>query len=234
MMLYYDFHIHSALSPCGDMDMTPNNIVNMAALIGLDVIAISDHNTVGNVRAAMKVGEQAGVRVIPGMEVETAEEIHILTLYPTLESAEYAGEEVYKHLPLIKNRPEIFGEQVLMNEEDEVIGKEERLLLSSTTLSVNQLFDLVAEAGGLFIPAHVDRHSYSILTNLGFMPNDIPIELIEISKQVTDMAAYLERRPELNSYHIFRNSDAHYLADIAERSEQLPCAAEELFRGWRI
>ena len=95
-MIYYDFHIHSALSPCGDKDMTPNNIVNMAAIIGLDAIAISDHNSVGNVRAAMKVGEQVGVKVIAGMEVETAEEIHILTLYETIEAAEEVAKEVYK------------------------------------------------------------------------------------------------------------------------------------------
>lgn len=228
-MIYYDFHIHSALSPCGDIDMTPNNIVNMAALIGLDAIAVSDHNTVGNVKAAVKAGEKAGVAVIPAMEVETAEEVHILTLYPSLESAEYAGGEVYKHLPEIKNRPDIFGEQLLMNEKDEIVGMEERLLISSTTLSINMLFDLVKEAGGLFVPAHVDRHSYSVLTNLGFMPDDLPIAWIEISKRVTDLEAYFNSRPELEQFHLLRNSDAHYLTDISEREASLPCSAEELF-----
>lgn len=214
-MLYYDFHIHSALSPCGDKDMTPNNIVNMAALSGLNTIAISDHNSVGNVKAAMEVGKNCGVRVIPGMEVETAEEVHILTLYPSLEAAEYAAKKVYESLPDIKNRPEIFGEQLYMNENDEVTGIEEKLLISPTTLAIEDVFEIVSECGGLFIPAHVDRHSYSVLTNLGFIPDNIPIRHIEISKKVDDVKAYLDSREDLKAYKIFRNSDAHYLQDIS-------------------
>lgn len=214
-MLYYDFHIHSALSPCGDKDMTPNNIVNMAALSGLNTIAISDHNSVGNVKAAMEVGKNCGVTVIAGMEVETAEEVHILTLYPSLEAAEYAAKKVYESLPDIKNRPEIFGEQLYMNENDEVTGIEEKLLISPTTLAIEDVFEIVSYCGGLFIPAHVDRHSYSVLTNLGFIPDNIPIRHIEISKKVDDVKAYLDSREDLKVYKIFRNSDAHYLQDIS-------------------
>lgn len=216
-MIYYDFHIHSALSPCGDTDMTPNNIVNMAALSGLDAIAVSDHNSVKNVRAAMAVGERCNVSVLPGMEVETAEEVHILTIYKTIEAAEEAAKEVYKNLPNIKNRPEIFGRQFIMDDMDNVIGEEERLLISPTTLSIERLFDIVKDAKGIFVPAHVDRHSYSVLTNLGFIPDNIDIRYIEISKAVSDVPAYLESRKELLKYGIFRNSDAHYLEDISEK-----------------
>lgn len=230
-MIYYDFHIHSALSPCGDKDMTPNNIVNMAAISGLDAIAVSDHNCVGNVRAAMAVAKERGLAVIPGMEVETAEEVHILTLYPSIEAAEYAAEEVYKHLPPIKNRPEIFGEQLKMNEEDEVVGIEERLLISPTSLSIEGLFDLVKTAKGLFIPAHVDRHSYSVLTNLGFIPDNLDIKNIEMSKKLTCVEDYLNQRPDLRGYKIFRNSDAHYLENIAQRDEALDINdVNELFK----
>lgn len=214
-MIYYDFHIHSCLSPCGDKDMTPNNIVNMAALSGLGAIAVSDHNSVGNVRAAMEVAKQVGISVIPGMEVETAEEVHILTLYPSIEAAETAASEVYKKLPDIKNRPEIFGEQVFMDKDDNITGYEEKLLISSAQMSVNELFDLVKSVGGIFIPAHVDRHSYSVLTNLGFIPDDIDIKHIEISRMTEDVDAYFAARNELLKYKIFRNSDAHYLEDIA-------------------
>ncbi len=214
-MLYYDFHIHSALSPCGDNDMTPNNIVNMAALSGLDAIALTDHNSVGNAKAAIKVGKDCGVVVIPGMEIETAEEVHILTLYPSIEAAEFAAEKVYLSLPDIKNRPEIFGQQLKMNENDEVIGIEEKLLISPTGLTIEEVFNLVDEAGGLFIPAHVDRHSYSVLTNLGFIPDNLPIKHIEISKKVDDVEAYLSSRPDLKKYEVFRSSDAHYLQDIS-------------------
>lgn len=216
-MIYYDFHIHSALSPCGDKDMTPNNIVGMAKIKGLDAIAISDHNTVGNVEAAMKVGKGLGVEVIAGMEVETSEEVHILTLYPSLEAAKTVAAKVYERLPDIPNRPDIFGEQYFMDEDDNITGREEKLLLSSAAISVEELFGYVADAGGLFIPAHVDRHSYSILTNLGFMPDNIDIKCIELSKRVEDVGGYLESRPELKKYKIFRDSDAHYLEDISER-----------------
>lgn len=229
-MIYYDFHIHSCLSPCGDADMTPNNLVNMAALLGLNAIAVSDHNTVGNVSACMEVAKEAGITVIPGMEVQTEEEVHILTLYPTLEAAETVASEVYKKLPDIKNRPEIFGEQVFMDKDDNITGYEEKLLISSAAMSMNYLADAVKSVGGIYIPAHVDRHSYSVLTNLGFIPNDIDIKNIEISRMTEDVDAYLSSRAELKAYRIFRNSDAHYLQDIAE-----PCAylndMSDLFGG---
>ncbi len=218
----YDFHMHSALSPCGDMDMTPNNMVNMAKLIGLDAIAVTDHNSIGNARSAMKVGESVGLKVVPGMEVETNEEVHILTLYPDISAAEYVAEIVYSRLPDIPNKPEIFGAQAFMDEEDNVIGYEDKTLISSADISINELFGYVEEAGGIFIPAHVDRHSYSVLTNLGFVPDDIDIKYIEVSRRTTDVAAYLESRKDLKRYGILRNSDAHYLEDIGEPDEDLP------------
>lgn len=222
-MIYYDFHIHSALSPCGDNDMTPNNIVNMAAISGLNAVAVSDHNTIGNVKAAIEAGKRCGVTVIPAMEVETAEEVHILTLYPTLADAEEAAAEVYAALPDIKNRPDIFGEQLIMDDEDNVIGKEEKLLISPTSLSIEKLFDIVNCVGGLFIPAHVDRHSYSILTNLGFIPEELNVKNIEVSKQVEDLSAYLDARRDLEKYYIFRNSDAHYLENISQNDAYIDC-----------
>lgn len=216
-MLYYDFHIHSALSPCGDEDMTPNNIVNMAKICGLDAIAVSDHNSVKNVSAVMEVGKKLGITVIPAMEVETEESVHILTLYPSLSAAEEVANAVYNALPDIKNRPEIFGRQIIMDSCDNITGFEEKLLISPAAISINSLFDMVTAVGGLFVPAHIDRHSYSILTTLGFMPQDLDIKMIEISKNTTDVPAYLENRPELKKYKILRNSDAHYLENISER-----------------
>lgn len=230
-MLYYDFHIHSALSPCADNDMTPNNIVNMAALSGLNAIAVSDHNTIGNVRAAMEAGKNCGIEVIPAMEVETAEEVHILTLFPNIQAAEYVASEVYKSLPDIKNRPDIFGEQIIMDSGDNITGYEEKLLISPTSLSINSLFGLVLSAGGLFIPAHVDRHSYSILTNLGFIPEELDIKNIEISKNVADLDAYLDNRKDLKKYNVLRNSDAHYLQDIAQKDACIDCEnINDIFR----
>ncbi len=230
-MIFYDLHIHSALSPCGDKDMTPNNIVNMAAISGLDTIAVSDHNTVGNVRAAIEAGKRCGIKVIPGMEVETSEEVHILTLYPSIDSAEQVAAKVYEHLPDIKNRPEIFGEQLYMDCDDKITGHEEKLLISPASLALEELFDIVKSVGGLFIPAHVDRHSYSVLTNLGFIPDDLDIKDIEISKATTDVEAYLSARADLKKYNVFRNSDAHYLEDISIKEAFLNLnSIDELFK----
>lgn len=228
-MIFYDLHIHSALSPCGDKDMTPNNIVNMAAISGLDTIAVSDHNTVGNVRAVIEAGKRCGIKVIPGMEVETSEEVHILTLYPAIDAAEYVASRVYERLPDINNRPEIFGEQVYMDCNDKITGIEDKLLISPTSISFEELFDLVKSSGGLFIPAHVDRHSYSVLTNLGFIPDELDIKNIEVSK-LTDVDSYLTARHELKKYSVFRNSDAHYLEDISVKDAFLNLdSIDELF-----
>ena len=220
-MSTYDFHIHSALSPCADDDMTPCNIVGMSKLMGHSVIAVSDHNSVKNAAAAVKAGKREGITVLPAMEVETSEEVHILTLFKTLESAQYVADIVYSKMPDIKNRPEIFGNQCIMDEFDNIVGYEEKLLLSPTQLSLNELFGLVREAGGLLVPAHVDRHSYSVLTNLGFIPDDIDIEYIEISRKVDDVDVYLASRPDLSKYKILRSSDAHNLATLASGGEPL-------------
>lgn len=213
-MSTYDFHIHTALSPCADNEMTPCNIIGMAKIMQHEVIAVSDHNSVKNAGAVMRAGEKEGIRVIPAMEVETMEEVHILTLFKTLETAERAAKIVYDKLPDIKNRPEIFGEQCIMDEFDNVIGHEEKLLLSPAAISINELFEIVGELNGIFIPAHIDRHSYSVLTNLGFIPDDIDIKYVEISGNVDNIEDYTNSRPNLKKYKVTRSSDAHRLESL--------------------
>lgn len=230
-MLKYDFHIHSVLSPCGDAEMTPNNIVNMSKILGLDIIAISDHNTIGNAKAVIEAGERIGLKVLPGMEVTTEEEVHILTLYPDIESAAYVAKEVYKNLPDIKNKPEIFGEQLYMDKDDNVTGIEEKLLISAASISINKLFDMVRDAGGVFIPAHVDKHSYSVLTNLGFIPDDLDIRFVEISKRVTDVSVYQDQRPDLKKYKVLQSSDSHFLDSLVTEPDQLDFEIENLFEA---
>ncbi len=216
MSCYYDLHIHSALSPCGDNDMTPNNIVNMSLIKGLDMIAVTDHNTCGNVRAVMAAA--AGrITVVPGLEVETAEAVHIACYFPTVRQAEKMAAVVRDHLPPIANRPDIFGDQLYMDENDQIMGREERLLVSSTTLPVEAVFRLAREFGGAAVPAHIDRDSYSILANLGAIPPELPVTAVEItqSRRTAMEARYQD-------YRILTNSDAHYLEDIAEPVYQLP------------
>lgn len=211
MRLYYDLHIHSALSPCGDDDMTPNNIVNMSILKGLDVIAVTDHNTCGNVRAVQRVAGDS-LLVIPGMEVETEEEVHVLCYFPTVEQAEEMEAVLREHRLPIANNPEIFGHQYYMDHEDNIIGEEEKLLVSAVQLSLHDVVKLAISFGGVAVPAHIDRSSCSVLSNLGFLPANLPIGAVEITaKNVNEMAI------GYSDYTILTSSDAHYLGDIAER-----------------
>lgn len=215
MKLFYDLHIHSALSPCGDNDMTPNNIVNMSIIKGLDVIAIADHNSAGNVRAAMEVAGD-NILIVPAMEVTTSEEVHVLCYFPDIDSAEDMSDFIHSHLPDIKNRTDIFGNQYYMNSEDEVIREEEKLLVSATDLSIYDVAKEAKKRGGIMVPAHIDRDSYSVLANLGFMPPDLLTGAVEITAGNREKLA-----PEYSNYAIISDSDAHYLENIAEPEYQL-------------
>ncbi len=226
-----DFHIHTALSPCGDEDMTPNNIVNMALLKGLDIIAVTDHNSCSNLPAVMEVARENGLMVIPGIEVQTKEEVHIICLFKRMEGAVKFAEIVYNSLPYIKNNEEVFGRQLIFNAKDEIIGKEDKLLLSSTALSISDVFILVRGLGGICIPAHVDRPGFSIITNLGFIPANLKVKTIEVSKKFTAEAAF-KKFPFLSKFNHIISSDAHYLEDISEREFffELDClSVSELF-----
>lgn len=210
MKLYYDLHIHSALSPCADDDMTPNNIVNMSLIKGLDVIAVADHNTCGNVRAVTEAAD-GKVLVIPAMEIETAEEVHVLSLFPTIEAAEEMWNTVKKNRLDIKNKPEIFGHQLYMDKEDNVIGEEEYLLVSAIKLSIEEVFEAVRTLGGTAIPAHIDRSSCSVISNLGFISPELGVKTVEITEK--NLSTWAEKYKDCN---IITNSDAHYLGDISE------------------
>ena len=221
MKLFYDLHIHSALSPCGDNDMTPNNIVNMSILKGLDVIAVSDHNSIQNLYSVMDVAKKTNLIVIPAMEVETAENIHVLTLFPNIDSAEVVYKKVYDNLPNIDNNKAIFGDQLIMDAMDNVINEEYKLLVNSTMLDFDDVIKLTRNVGGIAIPAHIDRSSYSVLSNLGTVP-DLDFKYLEISKSANeDMYQYLGCK-------FIRNSDAHYLFDIFEAENSIECEKKTL------
>ena len=208
MELYYDLHIHSALSPCGDNDMTPNNIVNMSIIKGLDVIAVTDHNSCGNVRAVMEVAGDK-ILVIPGMEVETSEEVHVVCYFRDIEGAEKMWDVVKNNMQDIKNDEKIFGEQLYMDSEDNIVGKEEMLLVTATKLDIFEVFSYAKKFGGVAMPAHIDRSSYSVLSNLGFMPPELDAKTVEITKKNRE-----KFEKDYNDFNILTNSDAHYLWDI--------------------
>lgn len=208
----YDLHIHSALSPCADDDMTPNNIAGMAAIKGLDLIAVTDHNSCGNVRATIKAAEQYGIKVIPGMELETEEEVHIACYFPDVDTAEKMQEIVYSKMLPIKNDSKTFGNQFYMDECDEITGIEEKLLVSATMISFQEVFEIIEKLNSIAVPAHIDRNSYSVISNLGFMPPDVNIHTVEITRK------NLEKwKEDYSQFQILTNSDAHNLGDIAEK-----------------
>ncbi len=213
MRLAYDFHIHSCLSPCGDADMTPNNIANMAKIMGYDIIALTDHNTCLNCPALMKVGEEIGLTVIPGMELCTSEEVHVVCLFPTLDDALAFSDYVYSTLPPIKNKPKIFGEQSICNENDEITGAEERLLITASGISTMKAVETVKKYNGICYPAHIDRSSFSILSNLGIIDESFGFTAAEIFDTSLE-CSLKEKHPYLNTVNIVSDSDAHYLENM--------------------
>ena len=220
MRVYYDLHIHSCLSPCGDSDMTPANIVGMAALKGLQVVALTDHNSCRNCPAFMKEAEEAGILGIPGMELTTSEEVHALCLFPGLEQAMRFQEFVDGRRMRIPNREDIFGRQEIYDENDRMIGTEENLLILASELSFEGLFEQVDSFGGVMVPAHIDRPSNSLLSNLGFVPPDSRFAAAEV-KDLQTLPELYRTNPCLRRCRILNSSDAHSLWQIHEPEQTL-------------
>lgn len=221
MELYYDLHIHSCLSPCGDNDMTPANIVGMAAVKGLDVIAVTDHNSCKNCEAAMAAGEEYGVLVVPGMEICTAEEVHAVCLFPDLSRAMEFDRLVHDQLPPVKNRPDIFGDQQIYGCDDRICGEEPWLLINACQISFDGLWELVRGLDGVMFPAHIDKSSNSLIGNLGMIPPDSQFLTAEV-KDLTKLHGLRREHPYLEQCRIISDSDAHYLGDIHEPELTIP------------
>lgn len=211
-----DLHIHSCLSPCASNDMTPGNIVMMSKIKGLDIISVCDHNHTGNLKAVSKIADEAGILFIPGIELETSEEIHLLCYFPSLENAYNMQSVLNSYYTNIKNREDIFGEQWIMDETEHPVGKVENLLTAATKLDLYKSVSLVRELGGVPVPAHVDRGSYSIISNLGSIPDDLSFNTLELSRYVSE-DDFLSKYPEYSDKFFITSSDAHDLGMILER-----------------
>ena len=214
--LFYDLHIHSCLSPCGDPDMTVNNIVNMSILTGLDAIALTDHNSCKNCPAFFEAGRESGKVLIAGMELTTSEEIHVVCLFESLEDAMRFDEYVYERLPDIDNEPEIFGEQVILDCEDNEIGKVKKLLINATSISIEDVAELSRQFNFAAFPAHIDKQSFSILSSLGYIPEEYGFTAFEV-KDTSKIEALKAKHPALEGALIVSDSDAHYLEHISEQ-----------------
>lgn len=222
MNLSYDLHIHSCLSPCGDNDMTPANIAGMASILGLDVIAITDHNTCRNCAPAMIHAEKYGIICIPGMELTTSEEIHAVCLFPNLEKALDFDSYVYERLMKFPNREDIFGQQLILDEKDELIEKEPNLLINATNISFEGLWELVDSYNGVMFPAHIDKASHSLISSLGVISDTNKFETAEL-KDMKNFHAIKKANPYLNKCTIVSNSDAHYLEHIRVPNLSILC-----------
>ena len=157
MKFFYDMHIHTDLSPCGNCDMTPNNIVNMSYIKGLNIISVTDHNTTENLPAVMELCERIGIKSVPGIEVNSKEEVHVLCYFKELHYAQQFGKLIYDSLPNIKNIPSIFGEQNIYNSGDEVIGTLDKLLINASGYSLSEIYFLAKKYHGTMVPAHINK-----------------------------------------------------------------------------
>ncbi len=213
---YYDLHIHSCLSPCGDDDMTPNNIAGMAALNGLNIVALTDHNTSKNCPAFFEAAKRNGIIPVAGMELTTSEDIHLVCLFEKLEAAlEFDSFLGYRRI-LIPNRVDIFGEQTIMNGLDEVIATEPYLLSNATDISVDNAAALVNSYDGICYPAHVDREANGIIATLGIFPDDE--NFLNAGFHNGDkIEEYIDKFPALKTRRPLVSSDAHFLWDIRDK-----------------
>jgi PHP family Zn ribbon phosphoesterase len=207
-----DLHIHTCLSPCSDWDMSPKKIVAKSLEQQLDLIAICDHNTAENVAAVMREGAKQGIPVLPGMEICSREEVHLVTLFGKIEDAQEMQEFIYRHLPG-KNQPDVFGHQVVADEHDQVIGENPRLLIGATQLNLIDIVERVHHLGGICISSHVDRPSYSVIGQLGFIPQNLNLDAVEVSYRVS-LEKALAEVPGIEQYPCVTSSDAHFLKDI--------------------
>ncbi len=208
-----ELHSHTVLSPCAEIEMIPPLIVQTAIEKGINVLAVTDHNASANVIAVQQAARDTGIVVLPGMEVQTQEEVHVVCLFDTLEQLAAWQTIVDEHLPPLENDVDRFGDQFVVDGEGDFVRREPRLLLTSTDLPIDQAIEHVHSIGGLAIPAHVDRKANGLLEILGFVPANVQVEALEISRHITVDVAPL-RYPQIRGYPLIRDGDAHRLNEL--------------------
>lgn len=208
-----ELHLHTVLSPCAEVEMIPPLIVRAALDRGLGLIAVTDHNASANVPAVMGAARGTGLAVLPGMELQTREEVHLLCLFDTLEQMAAWQTVVDSALPPLENNIEYFGEQFVVDETGDFLAREPRLLLTSADLGLEEAVAQVTALGGLAIPAHVDRKAFGLFANLGFLPPDLAVPALEISRHLTPVAA-VQAYPALAGHPLLQGGDAHRLSEI--------------------
>ncbi|HRD22589.1 MAG TPA: PHP domain-containing protein [Candidatus Hydrothermia bacterium] len=207
-----DLHIHSTLSPCGSLDMSPRNIVSAAVKRGLDIIAVADHNSYENAYYTGVIAMKGGVNFLYGIEVQSIEEVHILAFFDSYEELRSFGSIIYDNLPDVSNNPDYFGDQVVVDEDDNIVKVEAKLLLNSTRLTLDEIVDLIKEYNGLAILSHVNAGYFSVISQLGFIPQNLSIDAVEVTCDIS--RSEINNVPGIGGRPIVTFSDAHYVGDI--------------------
>ena len=212
---YYDLHIHSCLSPCADNDNTPNNIAGMATLCGLNIVALTDHNSCKNCPSFFEAAKRYGIIPVAGCELTTSEDIHAVCLFETLEAAMEFDLALQQHRTLIENRTDIFGDQLILDGEDKLIGTEAHFLSNATDVSIEDAPEFVENFGGICYPAHIDRQANGIISVLGTLPSTPYFKNVEINRR-ENIEKYV-KDCSLEDKRIIVSSDAHCLTDMRDK-----------------
>lgn len=221
-----DLHIHTVLSPCGDLTMSPAAIIDRARELKLDIIGITDHNSTRQSMLVREIGERSGIKVFTGAEVTTKEEVHCLVFFDLPSELNAFQKFLDEKLPDIKNDPNRFGYQVVVNFLNEIIYTEEKLLISALPVSIDELGAIVHQLNGIFIPAHIDRMRFGLLGQLGFLPHDLSVDALEISPNC-NIEKIVNTNPEVKNHTLIQGSDAHYLPDLGKCSTILEMSSKE-------
>lgn len=230
-----DLHIHTCLSPCGDLEIYPRRIVERALEAGLDIVAVTDHNSAENAAATVRAAKGTRLTVLPGMEIASAEEVHVLALFATVDDILPVQDEVFRGLPDAPAGAAFVRDQVIVDAEDGVTGFSPRLLMAATRLDVRGVVDLIHRRGGLAIAAHIDRPAFGIISQLGFVPPALELDALELSPRMTVQEARATIVPGTR-LPLVRFSDAHKPEDIGGVSTAFRLAAprlEEIRKAFR-
>jgi 3',5'-nucleoside bisphosphate phosphatase len=228
--MFYDLHIHSGLSPCGDEAMTPHNIARMAQLKGLQLISVTDHNSLKQQHVMADVAHQYGLSYVYGVEIQSQEEVHILGYFPTRKAVDAMQRWIDVHQIKVKNRPSYFGNQILYNQHDEIIDEEPVALIFSLNASLESCIKAIHHKGGKAVLAHLYGRKYGLIQQLGFIPEGLPIDGVELCDP-REVPFFKNEYPQYAQLPILCNSDAHQLGDIHEARFRLE---DSVLSAWGI
>jgi len=204
-----DLHIHTILSPCGDLSMSPANIISEASRKQIDIIGITDHNSTRQCTLVKKMGRDKGIFVLEGAEITTKEEVHCLAFFENTDTLIYFQEYLDANIPDVQNDPLIFGDQVVVDEDENIVFIEKRLLSNATRISLDKLQSFLHDCNGIFIPAHIDRMKNSLYSQLGFLPEGLKADALEVSRN-SSPDKFAKIHPEVTAFPLITNSDSHF------------------------